>query len=584
MLYFIIAWVMLLTACEVVGLGIVNSFNATRIERQGDRAIVALWLGVIALAISLLVVSWFVALSPLVGGVVTLGLMSLALRSHAVRQELRSLYGGVSRDRIFKFFMLAIAVALVVTQPINWFDTGFYHYSAIQWLTKFGTVPGVALILDQLGFTSSWFALAAPFNFELLDSRGTAVINGFGLLLTSLQGWLCFTRAYQRTAQLSDWFAIAFSLFLGLLILRLYSSVSLLNSASPDLAVMLLIEVVAWTILVYARPAALPEKTVLGTPAIVLVLASGAFTTKLTALPLLAIAGVFVGVESAVSKQGIKRLLASTGVASLVLLPLCISSLITSGCPLYPASALCLDLPWSPDATAMQAIASNTHGSTTWYGSSPDHPFPLIGYIQRWVATSRHNMIIAGLSLSHFFTSGLLFIVQTRRKATQIKGAIWLFAVGTVGILLLLFMAPWIRFLASYLLLSPALLVATWLEHQFGNRPAGDLSSHPSRSTPRLRWLQGVGLCFLAIALVHLTRRDFQLHVVLPPRLMSVELVQKQVHNVSYVSPLHSDSESIAPLSNLCWGSPIPCTHLNLKNVALRDPQAGLAEGFIRLN
>ncbi|MDY7013339.1 MAG: hypothetical protein SVX43_06975, partial [Cyanobacteriota bacterium] len=80
MLYFIVAWTLLIIPCWALGMALIAAFGV-EFKRRGDRAIVALWLGVFVLAAIFLAVSLIVSLSPLVGAAIAFGLTLVSLRS-----------------------------------------------------------------------------------------------------------------------------------------------------------------------------------------------------------------------------------------------------------------------------------------------------------------------------------------------------------------------------------------------------------------------------------------------------------------------------------------------------------------------
>ncbi|MEQ9482407.1 hypothetical protein [Coleofasciculus sp. F4-SAH-05] len=77
-----------------------------------------------------------------------------------------------------------------------------------------------------------------------------------------------------------------------------------------------------------------------------LILSAGAVTIKLSALPLLPIGFLFYLMGNQLTIK-IKRLLTGSAIVILLLSPMVLYSLTTSGCPLYPSTFMCLDLPWS---------------------------------------------------------------------------------------------------------------------------------------------------------------------------------------------------------------------------------------------
>jgi hypothetical protein len=339
MIYFIFIWVLLFIACGSIGTNLLNRLQAECFERVGDRAIASLWLGIVVLALSLLTTSLVLPLSPLVGGILILCLSAASLLSPRTRTEIAALRSVISPHLILRLFILAFGVAAFTTRQVTWQDTGLYHYSAIRWLSEFGTVPGVALILNNLGFTSSWFALAAPFNAEIFDSRVSAVTNGFAFFIALLHFLICLTRSFTHNSQISDRWVVISSLMTLPLILVLPQMSQILVSPSPDLPVIFLIQVVAWAILIISNqktPSLEPvEAPILDAKTIPLVLSIGAVTMKLTTLPLLFISGIFYIFARRFS---FPRVLMGIALIFLLLSPFLISGIITSGCPLYPSS------------------------------------------------------------------------------------------------------------------------------------------------------------------------------------------------------------------------------------------------------
>lgn len=159
-----VAWAGLILACFLIGTAILHGVKADCFTRIGDRFIVSVWLGVVILSVSLLAVSLILPLSSFVGIVVTVSLAAVALRSRSTRTEIVAVLSVLSAKEIFGFISLELGVAAYTSQTITYYDTGLYHFQAIRWLSRFGAVPGLALIHSRFGFTSSWFALAAPFN------------------------------------------------------------------------------------------------------------------------------------------------------------------------------------------------------------------------------------------------------------------------------------------------------------------------------------------------------------------------------------------------------------------------------------
>jgi hypothetical protein len=572
MLYFIAVWIVLLVVCCPIGLALLNGLALDGFDRRGDRLITSLWLGVVMLAIALLAVSLILPLSPLVGAVVAIGLCALAVEWRKTRVELTAIAASSgSRRRILGFLGWAIAIAALTSRQVTWHDTGYYHYGLIQWLSQYGTVPGLSLLFSNLGFTSSWFALAAPLNASFFEARVSAVTNGFVLLLAVLHGLVCLHQARKR-ARLSDRFAIAFLLIMLPVTLWLDPMSSILVSPSPDLPIAFLVGLVSWAMLVVAQKPAPSNRAmddaivrpILNDAIVPLILATGAFTIKLTALPVLAISSLFF-----VLKQGATRrqILRGGAIVGFLLSPMLISGTLTSGCPLYPATTLCLDLPWSPTAQAVQQIAANTHNWTTWYGTPPSGVHPWLWAIGQWFNTSTKEKVTVAIILGAI--GAAIYVLKTHLfKAQALKrGEVWVAAMGMLGITFLMLTSPFFRFTLPYITILIALLIAINSQKIFDSI-FNQLANHSLFSNS---YRKSFNLFLSSILLVIII--SSRSHLLLPDRMKEVPATAKQANGISYSYPTDDMH---------CWSTKIPCTFSDMQNVQLADPDRGLAGGFVR--
>lgn len=551
MLYLIAVWLILGGVCSAVGLALLNLLP-TCFTRSSDRVIVAIWLGLLVFANVLLGLSTLLPLSPAVGALIFLGLGALALLQPATRLELQKFH--FTRSGIITIASVTIAIAAICSRQVTWVDTGLYHYSVVRWLAQYGSVPGVALLFSNFGFTSAWFALAAPFDFGVFVARASAVANGFVLLLAIGQ-WLWAARSiWLRQARLSDWFAIA---FLGLLLPLVFAS-SLLSdilvSPSPDIAALLIAGVVAWAILVVLgdrttqpdRPLAACDSS-----STVLLLAAGAVSIKLTMLPLLLVVGCFWLVNA-------RRKPLAGAAAIAILLPLLASSVVTSGCPLYPSTAMCLNVPWSPTALVRSQVAAGTHQWISWYGESAAGIRGILWALWQWFSLSRTNKLFLLLIVISLLA---VAVVMKRIRLDRQSGLLWVMAIAGAGISFLMLTSPLLRFALAYVLLVPALLLALWGQNWSAKLP---FKNWPQRA---------VWLCPLLAAIVTVTSLHSQIdRFLLPPPIQRVQVVEKQINNFRYFSPT----------SDLCWATPLPCAFKVTPDVELRDPQRGIQAGFRR--
>jgi hypothetical protein len=464
-------------------------------------------------------------------------------------------------------------------------------------------------------------------------------------------GW-CVTRCWGRgSVRLSDRFLL---LFYGLLLpfmLRLSPLAEIRVSPSPDYPVAMLVGVVAWSMLVVAqRPA--PARGGL----MPLVLAAGAVSLKLTALPLLGVASGFwlfcewsrqrfeqsVGCDSGQSpqlnsgdaldrrlnpsfnqaidqplnqpfaqsfnqliNQPFNRLSAGRSVLigliflGVMLSPLLIASLVTSGCPLYPSAVLCLDLPWSPTPQSVATTAANTHGWTTWYGAAPAGTNPWVWTVSQWLRTSRKQQITAGLLLAAILAAGYVVISQIwrsvrparqlqearsavdRRLHSSATGQLWVAFLGLSGIVFLMLTSPFFRFSLPYIVLLLALLLAVVLP--IGRPP--NLAWH--RRSKANRRVAGAVLAVVVLLFTMAQLKSRSATLLLPPPLPESVIVTKRVNDILYSAPASGDVPIVptagpSPHKDLCWAARLPCAFEVPDNVQLRDAQRGIAGGFVR--
>ncbi len=654
MLYLLTAWGLLLLLSSVIGLGLLNAMQAHAFKLAGDRLIASLWLGTIALGVSLLATSLLWPLSPGVGTLVAGCLCLLTWRSQSICQELRQWCGHLRSMHGLLLAGLAIAIAHFMSRQVTWLDTGLYHYSTIRWLADFGIVPGVALLYSQLGFMSSWLALAAPLNPSIVGSHVTAVTNGFILLVailhwfTSLNHLLfrksgaakpddacgqrkCASHIFPLNLQsfnqpstppaLSDWFALVFLTLIISLFVGNPTLAEILVSPSPDIPCLLLVGVVCWAILLICeadqllerpaqnqtdQPPTVPQDN---SQAVVLFLASGAFTIKLTALPLLAISGLFYLINNRqdslnrykvsgyeahkaslatsksifqlnISSRQWHHLLIGFSIAGLTLIPLISGNLIASGCPLFPSTHFCLDLPWSPLLEDVRSSTRSTLNWTYWFPPPPPGQPALLWFVEQWFRSNRSNQILIGVAGSSLVLVGYVW----RTRIQQARGQLWLLAIGGVGVAFLLVTSPLLRFVLGYLLVIPALAIALplWKWHQkaVATSQINPLSPPKALSKTFFKIASGCGAglaLVFALKIVALGLAGDPTsppRLLLPPALPAEEMVQKHVNAITYFTPKQSGA--------LCWSSPLPCAFEVKSYVDLRNQAEGLRAGFVR--
>jgi hypothetical protein len=605
MILLFLAWALLGGCSFLIGNAILNQLNPEHyFERSGDRLVVGIWLGILIFAIIFLGLSLLIPLTPLVGIVVAGISIFTSLLQKRNRVFVSKMVRSLSLTTVLGSCALALGIAAYTSKMVFLFDTGLYHFQLIKWLSQLGTVPGLALLHNRFGFTSSWFALAAPFNHGILQGRIAPMTGGFAMLLLLSHFSIAIIRVINQRAIYSDWFIVATTLLVLPVILEWGVAVS----PSPDLPIIALVLLVSWVILVVSNDheeGSRPANKDLNIQLLPLVLSAGAATIKLSAFPLLIVSGVFYLL---ISPPNIKKLVLATGVTSFFLLPFMVVSIVTTGCPLYPSPLLCTDLPWSLGAERALAITLNLIEWARWGGPTPAGA-TAFNWILPWNVGGTKYYFRSALLLLSFISLSFLFTSFVRRKGIYINK--YAIAIGVTGITFMVLGSPALHYGLGYLAVLPGLLIG--INFQLFNSLI-ERSGKLRKYAPV--FLVSVLVCLVGIRYV-IPNKDQKLlygrdkdilykainekrvqlddnpyfNLILPPKLLNVLLIAEPItretvdiqsmnitkngaEDVKYFRPRIADE--------LCWDSPLPCADSILKNVKLRNKEEGIKAGFVK--
>jgi hypothetical protein len=624
MLFLVAAWTVLLAVAVPTGAAVLRWATprasdriASGLDRRGDRLIVCAWLGVLLLGSALLAASLVVPLSPAVGALVGIGAASAALSWRPAREEIKSFRMQIGGRLAVASLALAGAVGVATAQPVVWRDTGYYHASAIRWLSEHGAVEGIALVNETLGYGSSWFALAAPFNPGGLREQAMAVMGGFALLLLAAHALICLSRTLRRTARPADWMLIAGS---AVLIPAVAALQKVHVSASPDLPIMVIGLLVGWAIFTLAGA---PRAAISGTPqtsagpaAVPLLLALGAMVVKPQAAPLAAVAALFylwTG-ERRIRRAGWVGLLGIVFVA-----PWLGYEFVTTGCPAYPLP-ICADVPWSVGADAARHGTETVQSFARWRADPP--PGSGLGWVGPWLTDDLSPALGALAAASVLALAAALLVRSQAPPASRRRGlAAWIAIAGATGLLLF--------FLRAEEIFLVTLACASLLWHGGGREPgtgwllalglAGVALVLYAAPDPRFAFGY-MALLFGRLAIVHGpgTWARLQPDLDLPARLPRIGLAgllaaaAAAVLVGTFARPTASRSEAFEPVTfalppkvtaevtvhpefplyrvpvdpddNFCWAAELPCIpgYRVDPDVGLRDPPRGIGGGFTR--
>jgi hypothetical protein len=562
MLILIACWAAILIPALLVGLRILPK----QIDGEllaGDRWVIAVWVGVLALALGLMGMALVLPLRPILVGSFLAVSALLAMASRGIRESIWEDLRRLSWGHLLVAGGLLILMAWSSSREVTLFDTGLYHAQMLKLQREFGTIPGGALLHHRLGYNSSWFSLGSIFPAQAL---GGMVGWVSALHLAGL-----WRRIRARRGETSDWFAaIAYSLVMPVL----WMEGGLMISPSPDTPAALAIIVLAWWGMI--APSNRSER---------LLLALLAFPLKLSLLPVLVVTGCdwirTIGVTRRIGQMLQFRSLSLVG-PILPIIPI-LTSYKSSGCPLYPSPVGCLpSLPWAMAPDDVAAIQRMTIDFARDGGRNlPDYQF------WTWFPRSFLDPFTGSLAPAALLVifSMIAICLLTREGGRHL--GFWESAglptgIAVVGLVYIFLTAPSLRFSIGYLAILPALLLAYWRKVAYPLMaalplglillvPYAELPARPIRLALLLlaAILHGVimlrggrgerdtfpllGLCALLPSL--LTAEGT---IVRPPPLLVPQQRTLVLHPLAGGGSIYLTS--YGPLANQCWDAPVPCT------------------------
>ena len=607
MVFDLAAWAVIFAAVWVVGRGALAMLDAGDVRarpevvvRTGDRLILAAWIGVIVCAVTLLGVSLFSALAPMVSAGVVTALCALGIvgRWRAPTRPPPGATGPALPTWAIGIGVAAVAIgaAALASDPVTLYDSLVYHVGLIRWLRDVGTVPGMALIHNRLGHVSAWFTLAAAFDAGPVANRAANVPLGFALVLTGVQAAIATARIAARRASISDSF-LAF----GSAALIWAIAAGRAASPSPDIAANALIFVAAWAVLVVA-----PAPTSFTRRLIPFVVAQGACSMKLFAVPAVIATGAYAVLAApgdGGARSYVARVLVCAGLGVFVVGPFIAANLVASGCPAFPSPIACLDVPWSVGASRVADYAAYVRDVARWQRRG-EVPSGSMGWVGPWIVDHPWIALVAvacvplGINVLRRVTA----LRAERSPRTGIDGVRTVVAFAILGEVFAAWQAPAPRFLYAYVIAVPALALAlamhsgprdTFAGPRFGRRGAlafvvtsVAVGSVYAVASQKLNFWSALGR---GAPLVSAPRADLLLPAApaLPPRLFrwrvnDVDVLTPAPQPIADTLGYRSAIVLNSPLEK-CSAAPLPCTpYLPRGDVRLRRQASGLAGGFVR--
>ena len=129
---------------------------------------------------------------------------------------------------------IILATAAWTTGFPKHYDTGLYHNQAIQWIEKYGVVPGLGNLHNRFAYNSAFMPLQALFSLEWLTERSLHTVNGYVCCLFLAYAILSCSFWRRKSIVLSD-------LFKFTVLIYVYDIREIISSPSTDILAMALI-------------------------------------------------------------------------------------------------------------------------------------------------------------------------------------------------------------------------------------------------------------------------------------------------------------------------------------------------------
>ena len=346
--------------------------------------------------------------------------------------------------------ILAVLFAALSSDVPTDYDTYLYHAQAIQWIERYGLVPGLGNLHNRFGYNSAFMCLQALFSFGF-TGRSLHQMNGFLCLFTACFVCLGDNIFKKKKTEAEDLIKLSAVCYI------VYVARSISSSGSDIMAMLLLLWLFArWCALVSAgekRPA----------PYGLLCLLSFVLcTVKLSVMPavLLSIYPIYLLIKEKKAGQIIKYVIAGI----VIFLPYIIRNILITGYLVYPMESLDIfGFDWKVPAEV--SITDRT--DIVNYGRSingMEGAFSLSGWLQVWFRSlefvPRLIFCVAVFGLIVF----IIILIRYILKKEGLKGA-ELFTAGIAGINFIywLLSSPLMRYGIVIVLLFGALIFGLFL-------------------------------------------------------------------------------------------------------------------------
>ena len=270
--------------------------------------------------------------------VLTLLSLAFLMKAGGEERSFRKKAAGLPAGRLVPVAVVVLFYAYGTARGYIHTDTTLYHAQSIHWIESFGSVKGLALLHNRIGYNSASFALTALYSFFWLSGRSFHAVAGFTALLLMLE-CLKVLRVLKKTTAVTtaDFVRVAGIYYL----LTIYDE--MVSPASDYFMVC-----IAFYLIIRALETEESDVFAFG---MLTLLTAFCVTVKLSAAPLLLI--LILPVFRLFKERKlppVKTFCTFAAGACLIILPFLIRNALLTGYLLYPYPAIDLfSVPWKID-------------------------------------------------------------------------------------------------------------------------------------------------------------------------------------------------------------------------------------------
>lgn len=335
--------------------------------------------------------------------------------------------------------ILLATAAWTVGMP-NHSDTNLYHNQAIQWIEKYGVVPGLGNLHNRFAYNSAFMPLQALFSLQWILDQSLHTMNGYICCIFLIYAVLTNHALKLEKLHTSDFFKFA-------TIIYIFYTREEISSPSSDILTLLLVLYICTKWCEYIENKISDEMSY----ALLAVIAVYAVTVKLSSAVtvLLAIYPAFILLK----KRYWKRIILNIGLGVTIAIPWLMRNIVISGYLVYPYPQIDLfKVDWKMPASI---LSYDSREIMVWGRGLRDvalYDLPLWKWFSTWYQQQNEKwLIIAGLLSAFIIIFKLIYKIIKEKKVEFAADILNVYSV--IALIVWLNSAPLMRYGIVYLML-----------------------------------------------------------------------------------------------------------------------------------